>query len=223
MLHVAVLPLVVVVLLGVHFWRIRKDGGLSRPPDDEQSADADIGETVDDSQTERFPASKTYGLMTLVKKSNIRSADVDLDKTVSTWPHLMVREVILFVLIVIGIWAPSTVFPAPPEEPANPVSPPNPAKAPWYFLGLQELVSYSAFLGGVVIPGLMVGALIALPYIDKNPSGIGVWFHKARKLALTVFSLVVLVNVILIIVGTFFRGPNWFFYLPWEMPVGEGH
>ena len=93
--------------------------------------------------------------------------------------------------------------------------PPNPAKAPWYFLGLQELVSYSAFWGGVGIPGLMVLGLLIAPYVDKGRKGVGVWFAKDRLLANTLFVSFAVLNVILVIIGTFFRGPNWEFVSPW--------
>jgi quinol-cytochrome oxidoreductase complex cytochrome b subunit len=93
--------------------------------------------------------------------------------------------------------------------------PPNPAKAPWYFLGLQELVSYSAFWGGVGIPALEVLILLIVPYIDRNPGGVGEWFSRKRLLANLLFLTFVVVNIGLIIVGTFFRGPNWEFRVPW--------
>jgi quinol-cytochrome oxidoreductase complex cytochrome b subunit len=110
----------------------------------------------------------------------------------------------------------SILFHAPLEELANPAKTPNPAKAPWYFLGLQELVSHSALLGGVVAPGLMVLALLAIPYIDRNPSRQ----LKTRKWALGLFTAFVVVNLVLIVVGTFFRGPGWALVPPWVHVVG---
>jgi quinol-cytochrome oxidoreductase complex cytochrome b subunit len=109
----------------------------------------------------------------------------------------------------------SLLFNAPLEEPVNVMHPPNPAKAPWYFLGLQELVSYSAFWGGVGIPGLEVLLLLLVPYLDRKPVGVGVWFAKERMLANTAFLTFALLNVMFIIIGTFFRGPNWGFVSPW--------
>ena len=94
---------------------------------------------------------------------------------------------------------------APLEELANPAKTPNPAKAPWYFLGLQELVSHSALLGGVVAPALMVLALLAIPYLDRNPSRR----PADRKLILWLFTFFVVANLVLIVIGTFFRGPGW--------------
>jgi quinol-cytochrome oxidoreductase complex cytochrome b subunit len=106
---------------------------------------------------------------------------------------------------------------APLEEMANPNQPPNPAKAPWYFLGLQEMVSYSALIGGVVIPGVIVGVLILIPYVDRKKVGIGVWFAKERSTANGLFLTFLIIMLILIVMGTYFRGPNWSFVLPWEM------
>jgi quinol-cytochrome oxidoreductase complex cytochrome b subunit len=105
---------------------------------------------------------------------------------------------------------------APLEEMANPVKTPNPAKAPWYFLGLQELVSHSALLGGVVAPALVVLALIALPYLDPNPSRR----PADRKWAIWIFTVFVVANIALIIVGTLFRGPGWAMVPPWVHIVG---
>ena len=121
----------------------------------------------------------------------------------------------LVVLTVAGILLMSLAFNAPLEEPVNVMHPPNPAKAPWYFLGLQELVSYSAFWGGVGIPTIEVLVLLLVPYLDRSPGGVGKWFARERLLANSLFVTFALLNVILIIVGTFFRGPNWSFVTPW--------
>ena len=114
---------------------------------------------------------------------------------------------------------------APLEEIANPVHPPNPAKAPWYFLGLQELVSYSAFWGGVVVPGLLVTALVLLPYIDRKRKGVGRWFARERDVANTIFTVCLVIAVVLTVIGTLFRGPNWSWQEPWKKPpaVTESH
>jgi quinol-cytochrome oxidoreductase complex cytochrome b subunit len=77
------------------------------------------------------------------------------------------------------------------------------------------MVSYSAFWGGIGIPTLMVLGLILLPYLDRSPKGVGVWFSRERLLAVTLFILFVLTNLVLIVIGTFFRGPNWSLVLPW--------
>lgn len=163
---------------------------------------------------------KTYGLMELVKGTT-HSVRRDRDEEVFTWPHLLIREITLFVIVVAALLVAALLFNAPLEEQANPLHPPNPAKAPWYFLGLQELVSYSAFVGGILVPTLIVGSLIALPYIDRKKKGIGIWFARERIVANTIFLSFLIVSVVLIILGTWFRGPNWTFVVPWQAAAGH--
>jgi quinol-cytochrome oxidoreductase complex cytochrome b subunit len=117
---------------------------------------------------------------------------------------------------------------SPLEEPANPLVTPNPAKAPWYFLWLQEIVTDTtftvggftvngAFLGGVILPGLLLGLLTAWPWLDRSRGdAAGVWFHGSRRTQNLAFLLIVLAVVLLTIVGTFLRGPSWQFFWPWE-------
>ncbi|MDH5580467.1 MAG: hypothetical protein OEY33_01040 [Bdellovibrionales bacterium] len=134
------------------------------------------------------------------------------------WPNLVYTE--LFVIIAgtifLIVWA--IIFKAPLEEPANPTWAPNPAKAPWYFLGLQEmLVYFDPWMAGVVAPGVIVVGLILIPYIDTNPKGNGYYTFKERPMAITLFLFGWLVLwYYLIIVGTFLRGPNWTYYGPFE-------
>jgi quinol-cytochrome oxidoreductase complex cytochrome b subunit len=163
---------------------------------------------------------KTYGLMELVRGTKPTVGKTP-DDTVFTWPHLLIREVVLFVLVAALLLLAAFIFDAPLEEVANPNHPPNPAKAPWYFLGLQELVSYSALIGGVIIPGLLVVVLILIPYFDRKQVGIGIWFAKERTLANSLFLTFLIIMLFLIIFGTFFRGPNWDFVLPWEAVSGH--
>jgi len=137
------------------------------------------------------------------------------DNSVYSWPNLLMSELFVFMLTLAVILTLSLLFNAPLEEPVNVMHPPNPAKAPWYFLGLQEMVSYSAFWGGVGIPTIAVIALLLIPYLDRNPKGVGRWFARRTAVANTLFLLFVLTNVILIVIGTFFRGPNWSFVTPW--------
>ncbi len=158
---------------------------------------------------------KTYSLMAIVdgESFNVEKGPED---TVQSWPHLMVRELLLFLLVFGVILGVSLVFNAPLEEPANALHSTNPAKAPWYFVGIQELVSYSAFLGGIVAPALIVLALLFLPYLDRNPKGTGVWFSPDRKVATLIFTIFVITMVVLILIGQFVRGPNWGLYWPWS-------
>jgi quinol-cytochrome oxidoreductase complex cytochrome b subunit len=111
----------------------------------------------------------------------------------------------------------SLFYHAPLEAMANPAKTPNPAKAPWYFLGLQELVSHSALIGGVVAPTLMVLMLLGIPYFDRNPSRR----PSDRKLAIWLFAIFVVANLALIIIGTFFRGPGWAWVPPWVHVVAR--
>ena len=134
------------------------------------------------------------------------------------WPDLVYTELIALILCsgVLVVW--SILLEAPIEQPANPANTPNPSKAPWYFLGLQEmLVYFDPWLAGVVLPSLIVVGLMAIPYIDTNPKGNGYYTFSERKTEITIFlfGFVVLWSS-LIVLGTFLRGPNWNFFGPFE-------
>jgi len=200
-LHVFVLPLALVTLMGVHFWRIRKDGGLARP-EDPMGGPAEWG-------GERRPvfqplATKTYGLMALVKGKRA-TVNRGPENTIMSWPHLFWAELSVFMVTVAVTLILSFYSDAPLKELANPAIPENPAKAPWYFLGLQELVSYSAFTGGVLIPMIVLIGLALIPFLDRRLGGEGDWFGtKGEKpvfwqslffgIAVTVGMLVFTVN-----------------------------
>jgi quinol-cytochrome oxidoreductase complex cytochrome b subunit len=208
-LHVIVLPAVAGLMIAVHIWRVRKDGGLARP---EESAD-----TVEQLDTGQLPTNKSYGLMELAKGTSPQ-VGINPEDLVSSWPHLLFRELLVFLAVLALVLSLAVFWDAPLEQFANPIHPPNPAKAPWYFLGLQELVSYSAFWGGVVVPGLLVALLALLPFFDRGRAGVGRWFAKERAVANTIFSVCLLIMVVLTIVGTLFRGPNWGWQVPWKEP-----
>lgn len=222
-LHVAVLPALVTLLTMVHFWRVRKDGGLSRPVwklKEEKAKDLVAIGAPAALAVAAAPASKdkTYGLMEVVTGKPIFEtvgADEEED-AVFSYPYAFFREGIALVATVISVMAVALFWQAPLEQLANPVKTPNPAKAPWYFLGLQELVSHSALLGGVIAPALVVLALLAIPYIDPNPSRR----PSERKWAIRAFTLFVVVNVVLIVIGTLFRGPGWALVPPWVHVAG---
>ncbi len=135
-----------------------------------------------------------------------------------TWPDLVYTELIAMVVctVVLIIW--SIALEAPIEQPANNASTPNPSKAPWYFLGLQEmLVYFDPWLAGVVLPSLIIVGLMAIPYIDKNPNGNGYFTFNERKAEVTIFLFgFVILWSSLIVLGTFLRGPNWNFFGPFE-------
>jgi hypothetical protein len=135
------------------------------------------------------------------------------------WPDLVYQELICMVLftVVLIVW--SMVLKAPLEEPANPGKTPNPSKAPWYFLGLQEmLVYFDPWIAGVVLPTMIITGLMAVPFCDKNPKGMGYYTFKERPFAVGTFLFGFLILwVMLIIMGTFLRGPNWNFFGPYEV------
>ena len=212
-LHVAVLPAVMVLTIAIHFWRIRKDGGLSRPADADPTPTMDLV-TVAAGPKNRLDEKKTYGLQGLVRGPLTKVNNIP-DNTVFSWPNLFLSELFVFVMTLSVILVLALLFNAPLEEPVNVMHPPNPAKAPWYFLGLQEMVSYSAFWGGIGVPGVYVVLLLLTPYLDRSPKGVGRWFSKDRLLANTIFITFVVANIIFVIIGTFFRGPNWAFVTPW--------
>jgi quinol-cytochrome oxidoreductase complex cytochrome b subunit len=210
-LHVFVLPLSIIVMVAVHFWRVRKDGGLSRP-----ILGAEEAQEIASSEAAVPEGIKTYALMEVTGTSSPMVATQDPDETVSSWPHLTFRLLLLFqgVLIVFMIF--SLFFNAPLEELANPIHPPNPAKAPWYFLGLQELVGYSALVGGVVVPAVAVLGLMSIPYIDTTEGGScschwgrvdcqdetmpGVWFTSAVGMRVATISFMGAIPIVPLLV-----------------------
>ena len=213
-LHVAFLPIIAGVLIGVHFWRIRKDGGLSRPPDHFSPRPVRVVQRSDTREVYAPGVTKTYGLMELVRGS-CPTVHNGPHNYLFTWPHLLRAELVVFLLTTVAVLALSLFIDAPLEELANPSKPPNPSKAPWYFLGLQEMVAYDAFWGGVAVPALIVLGIMVIPYIDRNPEGEGVWFHPSRYLALFLYTAFMSFQGILVIIGVYFRGANWGWIWPW--------
>jgi len=269
----------------VHFWRIRKDGGLTRPAD----ADRRVGETAGFHPAFTEAPQKTYHLAAVVRG---RSTAVGRgpEGTVPAMPHLFYAEMAAFMLTVFVCLLLSLLIDAPLKELANPAVPENPAKAPWYFLGLQELVSYSAFMGGIGIPAIVILGLALIPYLDRETAGTGEWFggpgggrlvagsavfglgavlavetfairfgwirewwpatpqilitmvnpgtvltsiyalysiwlvrrhQSSRAGALGLFTCFLCGFVVLTLIGTWFRGPNWGFY--WSPAHWPGH
>jgi len=172
LLHVMILPLALVLFMGVHFWRIRKDGGLARP--------ADADERLGASDQETYPVfseapQKTYQLAAVVRGTSPAVGSAP-ERTLPALPHLFYGEAAAFMLTVLVCLGLSLLWDAPLKEAANPMVPENPAKAPWYFLGLQELVSYSAFMGGIGIPSIVIIGLLLIPYLDREREETGLWF-----------------------------------------------
>jgi hypothetical protein len=140
------------------------------------------------------------------------------DEKVLVWPDLVYTELISMIIctIILIVW--SILLKAPLEAPATAAKAPNPSKAPWYFLGLQEmLVYYDPWMAGVVLPTMIIVGLIAIPYIDFNQKGAGYYTFAQRKFAIVTFMFgFVVLWVTLIVLGTILRGPNWNFFGPFE-------
>ncbi len=138
------------------------------------------------------------------------------EKEVHVWPYLMRIEflVALIVTVILMVW--SITLNAPLEEPANPNLTMNPAKAPWYFLGLQEmLVYFDPWIAGVMMPTLIIIGLMAIPYVDANPLGNGYYTFKQRRIAILSFGFgFIVLWISMIIIGTFIRGPGWMWFWP---------
>jgi hypothetical protein len=144
--------------------------------------------------------------------------ETDADDQVLVWPDLVYIELICLVVCTVVLVGWSIFLKAPLEEPANPRVTPNPSKAPWYFLGLQELLVYfDPWFAGVLLPGLIVFGLMAIPFIDVSKKGMGYYTFKERPFAISMWMFGFLILwVILIYMGTFLRGPNWNFFAPGE-------
>ncbi len=187
LLHVMLLPLALAALLAVHFWRVRKDGGLARPADADEILARQRHEETYPVFTE-LPQ-KTYHLAAIVR-GKTSAVGRGPENTVPTMPHLFYAELgVLMVTVAICLLL-SLFWDAPLKELANPNVPENPAKAPWYFLGLQEMVSFSAFMGGIGIPTIVLIGLGLIPYLDREIEGTGRWFGGPGGWPLVRFSLI---------------------------------
>ncbi|MEA1902481.1 MAG: menaquinol-cytochrome c reductase cytochrome b subunit, partial [Actinomycetota bacterium] len=139
--------------------------------------------------------------------------DPESQDLVMTWPHLLVRHAVVAIVVLLVVLAVSLMFNAPLREIANPALTPNPEKAPWYFIGLQELLSQlHPLVAGVLVPGFIMIGLVVLPYIDRNPAQR----PRARKVAVWTFSIFFILWILLTVVGFAFRGPDWEWVLPWR-------
>ncbi len=138
------------------------------------------------------------------------------DREVHTWPYLMRMEFLAAIIVTALLMVWSITLNAPLEEPANPNLTMNPAKAPWYFLGLQEmLVYFDPWIAGVVMPTLIIVGLMAIPYIDANPLGNGYYTYRQRRFAIWTFIFgFIFLWVLMIVIGTFIRGPGWMWFWP---------
>ena len=193
-LHCVFLPIAIGGIAAFHLFRVRRDGGLvtseHAPPD---PASVDPAPPTDAAQPKKREA-----------------------RLVNAWPHLVYREVVVALVVTAALAALSLWLDAPLEPEADRTRTPNPAKAPWYFLGVQELAHYSAFWGGVFVPAAMVVGLALLPYLDRAPVALGRTVPRERFRACILFCVMLAFMGVFTVVGTFFRGPGWaFMYWPY--------
>lgn len=228
-LHVFFLPMIVLFLFSWHMWRVRKDGGLAVVDHEALEQRAENVAPV---------KSKTYSLLGITQGTTVHVQNTMVDEEKDSIPSTpnLTRRIWLVTLLTFVVSVILTIaFRAPLETAANPSVTPNPAKAPWYFLWLQEIVTDTtlklgsftingALIGGILLPGVLVLLAVWWPYRDKSgTSAVGVWFAPERKRQNMVFLLICLFIIVFTIIGTFLRGPYWNFYWPWEswpeMPV----
>lgn len=137
-------------------------------------------------------------------------------REVQVWPYLLRMEFLVAIIVTFILMVWSITLDAPLEEPANPSLTMNPAKAPWYFLGLQEmLVYFDPWMAGVVLPTLILVGLMVIPYMDTNPLGNGYYTYKQRKFAIWAFCFgFIVLWLSMVVIGTFIRGPGWIWFWP---------
>lgn len=161
-------------------------------------------------------AQKTRGDVVDVIDVMYPEEEQGLPRKVSCWPHLVKLEFIcaIAVMALLMVW--SVPIDAPLEEPSNPNLTPNPSKAPWYFLGLQDmLVYFDPWIAGVVLPTFIIFGLMVIPYVDVNPMGNGYYTFRERRFAILTYWFGFFVLWVLeIVIGTFCRGPGWMFFWP---------
>jgi len=156
---------------------------------------------------------RTQRLLTVVKAKAIQQVKRDPTDKVNVWPHLVAMEFVALLVVTALLVVFSVFQDAPLLELANPNAQPNPSKAPWYFLGLQELLSYfDPQIAGVLIPGLGLAGLAAIPFVDRNRSTR----PSDRKFAIMMFTFFVVAAAILTMIGSFYRGTGFNFTFPWR-------
>jgi hypothetical protein len=168
--------------------------------------------------TGRVPAPKPgapdkHRLLALVPPEGVQRVEREQGDRVNVFPHLLIEEFVSLLIMSVALIVFSTFVQAPLRELANPNLTPNPSKAPWYFLGLQELLRYfHPQIAGVIIPTLILVGLAAIPYVDRNPS----IKPGDRKLVITMFTMLFMFGATLTIIGSFFRGPGFNWVWPWS-------
>lgn len=188
LLHIVVLPLLFILLSALHFWRIRKNGGLNLPA----NADDLIGKKMSD-QSEIPNPSRTV-------------------RELFSWPVAFWAELSILLLTLVTLSTFALFIDAPLKDIANPALPENPAKAPWYFLGIQELVSYSAFGGGVLLPLLVIFVLFWIPKWDKETKNTGIWFSGKTGFEIVKYSGLLTISIITMLMTIILR---WGWIIDW--------
>src|ERR687891_463908 len=190
----------------------------NREHGEEEAAPAAAAPLVAPPPTGKVPSAKPgapdkHRLLALVPPEGIQRVEREQGDRINTFPHLLIEELLSLVIVTAALIVFSTFVNAPLRELANPNLTPNPSKAPWYFLGLQELLRYfHPMVAGVLVPTLFFAFLFALPYADRNPSSK----PGDRKLAIVLFTMLLMFFMILTIIGAFFRGPGFNFVWPWS-------
>jgi menaquinol-cytochrome c reductase cytochrome b/c subunit len=157
-----------------------------------------------------------HRLLALVPPEGIQRVEREQGDRVNVWPHLLIEEFVAMFIVMAALVIFSTFINAPLRELANPNLTPNPSKAPWYFLGLQELLRYfHPMIAGITIPTFILVGLAAVPYIDRNPSVK----PGDRKIAITLLTFLFMFGAVLTIIGSFFRGPGYNWVWPWAQGV----
>jgi len=166
--------------------------------------------------TPKKGAEDKHRLLALVPPEGIQRVEREQGDRVNVWPHLLIEEFVAMFILLAGMTLFSTFINAPLRELANPNLTPNPSKAPWYFLGLQELLRYfHPMVAGITIPTFILVGLAAVPYVDRNPSNK----PGDRKIAITLMTILFMFGGVLTIIGSFFRGPGYNWVWPWAQGV----
>jgi len=159
------------------------------------------------------PGGHTQRLLTVVKSGSIQQTRGEAQDKVHTWPHLLVIEFAAILILLAGLVIFAALVRAPLLSLADFNKTPNPSKAPWYFLGLQELLTmFNPQIAGVLAPGIALVLLMLSPFVDKNPSNK----PQDRKFAISLFTLFMVMWAVLVIIGSFFRGPGFNLVMPWK-------
>lgn len=154
-----------------------------------------------------------YRLLGVVPREIEQRDEQEPDDTVFTWPHFLIRHVVIAAVTIAVVFLLAILFDAPLKDIANPSLTPQEAKAPWYFAGLQELLAHlQPMVAGILIPGAALLFLLALPYLDRSKG----WRIGDRKMVVIVFTVLAVTALVLTVIGAFFRGPGWSWVLPWH-------